>query len=282
MRNFRIFIGLTIIGALSFTFAIDDSKPQLVTYYGSECNSDLDPYFLIDRIIKKERIGDTTFLTLGFKENCLINFYPAINFENNVLSIRLDARQYGENDEKIVALCDCCFELTLVMTGIQDTNFNVKLEDHFVYHSSEPYQTYPETYTIYNGDTINKKNKYGLYEGVWIKFDESTGEIKYKEFYEPNFDLKPRALWRESYTNGIMVHKMHKDTSWSFDENGILSRITIQHKKIEPRYMSYFEEFTYYPNGKMKSHCPMLDYGMSSKPDSCIYWNEMGEKVVNK
>ena len=284
MANFRIIIVTVILSVILYAFTKYDLKPRLVGFIASECNKDLDPYLLIDRIIQKELQGDSLYLTLGLKENCAQNFHPAVNFNNNRLEIILDNTP-DTSDVTMMAFCDCCFELTLIMTGIKDTTFSVVIDGIEIPFTKHPYRTYPEQYEIYNGDTINRKNQYGLMEGVWFTFDENKQQVKSKEFYAGRYSLED-PVWQEIYSNGTIQYKKYRDTTWTFDENGAMYSKRVLHHQNEPYMLLWFEQSTYYPNGKIKSYCVPSKLVQTSlnfeNLDSCRYWNEKGEEIKNK
>ncbi|UKN00218.1 hypothetical protein K6119_10785 [Paracrocinitomix mangrovi] len=279
-RTILLFFSILIL--LSFTFGNSNDTIEPVKLHrtiNSECNSELDPFLLIDRIISKTFKGDSLFLTLGLKENCCIDFNPDINFKNNVLEIELDTT----TGEKIFCACNCCFELTLVLTGITDTSFQVKIEDNIIPFSEHPYETYPIQFQIYNGDTINMYNIYGLKQGIWVKFDDSTGQVKNKFYYE-GIDTGQRPKWREKYNNqGSLESRTLRDTTWKFDENENITSKIVRYKQHEPYYKIWLEETTYYKNGNIKSHCVFGDIfnPESIEADTCRYWNKKGKEVKN-
>ncbi len=273
---------ILLVSMASFNYNESENNVQLHRYIPSECNGDLDPESLIDRVISKTLIGDSLFLTLGLQEPCCFQFNPAISFQNNTLNVEIDDTAPEVHNgiiENPDCSCECCFELTLVLTGIKDTSFFVSVEGVSIPHTQVPYKVYPIKYEIYENDTVNKLNKYGMREGVWLEFDDSTSLLKYKHFFEGKRSIQ-KALWIETYSiNGTLERKKGKDTTWTFNENENLVEMSVKRKR---RYTTWYENTTYYTNGNINSLCipkEIKEDNINFEMDSCRFWNENGKEI---
>ena len=229
----------------------------------------MDAYRLKDRIISQELSNDTLILTIGFRENCCIDFDPAISFQNSELHILL----YQEEPESY-CLCDCCFELALYIVGIQDTKFKTFIDTSEIVLSDEPYKTYNITYDIIDGDTVNMRNKYRFREGLWLFHNDSTGTLEGKVIYSGKFS--ENMIWSEWYDfEGRVVERTNIDTSIYYRQNG-----TIERKKIGEGFRSTVIE--YYENGEKKSECAgvtEVEGNITSFWNDCSYWDESGKFI---
>lgn len=235
----------------------------------STCNGDLDPYQLKDRIVSKEIKNDSLYLTVAFAENCCLEIDPLITFDNSVLNIEL-----SKGTQQYVCDCNCCYELTLVLTGLDKTEFLTTLQGDTIELSNEPYPTYPISFELYQGDTINLMNKYGEPQGLWLTFDDSTGQLTKKTFYSGQVLLRDKIDWMEKYDiKGEKIVQTSGDTTWRY-KNGVLNERTIGRgwgKNI----------VKYYSNGRQKSECiRFTDYDKDSIKSTiaykCTYWDVNG------
>jgi len=249
------------------------NPPQIKRIIPSECQGNGHPYTIQDRVISKEICKDSLFLKLGFMENCCIQFTPEIFYFNHNLCVELDTRR----GEIASCACECCFELTLVITGIHDTAFQTFLAEYGEFKSipvtNERFVTYPETYEIIEGDTLNRTNKYRDKIGLWHFYDDSTGRLVKKRFYngkQSKYFEGYETIWGESYhPNGALRVKFDQDSSLIYSEEGILLK-----KRYFPTPDSMIE-IQFYPNGSIKSKCFTQDEDIDlgpHEPDSCVYW----------
>lgn len=243
------------IGVIAFFFMCScSSQPigstgdsvRLIEIIPSQCDQGSNPDNLVNRIVSKEMSNDTLYMTLGFSENCCIEFNSEIHHNGNILNVILDNGS-GSVD---MCDCDCCFELSFVIVGLKDTAFRTFLKGQELYVSAEKYQTYAETFEIIDGDTINRKNKYRYKVGLWKWFSDSTdvllnkvyysGEIAYDDDYD---------LWGESYyNNGNLKAKWNQDSTIKYSSNNL---VWMKHFKLEDGDVTEL----YHENGQLKSRC---------------------------
>lgn len=160
---------------------------KLENYSQSECNSELDARRLSSRIVNQTKIADTTYLEIAYSAACCMEFKPVVFFMDDTLYIRV----YDENQTG--CFCSCCYTTTLKIVGINASNYTVKLDGQTIKRSDEIYKVYPIEFTMYKGDTINRKDKYGLRQGIW-KMDYNNDFMGWKDD-----NLKS---WGELFDNG--------------------------------------------------------------------------------
>jgi len=171
---------------------------QIVDYSLSSCDRNSHPDFLIHRIVHKEIKNDTLSLIIGFPENCCVRMNPKMSYKNDTLYL-IESAPDTSIHEKIYCFCDCCFELNLLISGIQDTNFVLKADGIVLRLSSEKYRTYPISFYLENGDTINYTDKYGLRQGLWKFYNQGTNALEKELFLKSEFFREDQIIWRKQY-----------------------------------------------------------------------------------
>lgn len=187
-------IYILLVSLLSFNAL--GQKSNLVDFQPSSCDHKED----VDRI--RERISeiylqqDTLVVNVGFVANCAYSEEPIFGdacFDNDTLYLKYDFKHYFvdtlfENGDTVFYQslnyyeCDCCFEFTYIIAGVHKKDMPIKLNDKIMHFHPEKYKTYPIEYDIYNGDTINFTDKYGVRQGRWV-VRGSTGWILQNRIY---------------------------------------------------------------------------------------------------
>lgn len=156
-----------------------------------------------------EQSADTLILEIGFANGCCIQFSPKINLEGDTLAI-----SYFALDGQSACACICCYQFSHKIAGLRTDKPIIKLFNKVIEQSDEKYRTYPISYVLRFGDTVNLKDKYGLKQGIWPRShdrfviytdDEIAGT---GEFYKGNKIKKEYGLYskltREYYKNGAL------------------------------------------------------------------------------
>lgn len=97
--------------------------------------------------------------------------------------------------------------------------------------SDNYYDTVKPSFQVYNGRNINRLNKYGFKEGIWIKFRENGKEEIVEQYPDQSLfhDLPP--LWSKAYyPSGRLFFHDRNDTSESWFEDGELKSQFIKFK----------------------------------------------------
>jgi hypothetical protein len=175
----------------------------------SSCDRNSYPEFMKERIISKNVRNDTLMMTLGFSENCCISFRPAISRNGDTLSLFNKPKEPDSLGfvEEIVCMCDCCFELNLLIYPIRDTNFIFYFDNKPLHTSSEKYRTITPRFTVYNGDTINRINKYGHRQGVWRIYNQGTNALMKEIYFNEDFYEEGRFKWMKIYKSSGTLEK---------------------------------------------------------------------------
>lgn len=171
----RPFILLTFFLHLNTIQAQD--QIQLVDFSPSTCDDKEDPLRIKTRIVDQWYKGDTLMIEVGTVALCCVDFEPHISFNNKVLDL-----QFKETG--IPCECDCCYQFIYKIMGLKDQKFTTTLNGKSIQYSEEKYRTKPERFEIYNGDTINRFDKYGFKQGLFIlgrDMEKPSVKIVYKD-----------------------------------------------------------------------------------------------------
>lgn len=200
---------------------------KLVKWTSVECDHTYDPFLLVNRITELRTESSRTYITISFSDHCCPTFQPTVNFHDN----RLVLMSYVEG--KIVTRCECrcCFSLEYVIEGLPTSDYEVFFDGKRVERSKEYYPTKEPTFQVYNGEIINRQNKYGFKEGKWMSFYEN-GSVK-------TITMHPESqIYREEeeiptkhfYQSGVLESFSSKDTTEFWFEDGELSSQYLSYK----------------------------------------------------
>lgn len=220
--------------------------PELLSWSGGQCDRSVNSFYMINRISELKVVGNTVELSISVKANCCDEFHPAITFRNDTLRIQPDT----SSGSRPKCGCNCCFCLKFVIGNLNDTSFVTLFRGQKLTYSSELYRTVPVVYEIYNGDTINRRNRYGVATGYWMTKYE-TGEVRIEQMFAANPDaFYEQSTWKKVYyQSGKLWVYDRNDTNESWYENGQL------------RYSKYIaidngdmitSTTSYYDNGQLK------------------------------
>ncbi|MDF1550718.1 MAG: hypothetical protein P1P88_23045 [Bacteroidales bacterium] len=225
-------------------------ESNLIYFLPSECDNNVDVSRIRDRISDIHFQCDTLVVRVGFVANCGYsnsNLMANAFYLNDTLYLSYDLKptltETIVEDGTITYHsffefqdCNCCFEFLYLVKNIPaNILIPVKLNDKLIKFCSEKYKTYPVQFEIFDGDTINYVSKYGLNQGVWIKFNE-----------------KGQILMNRFYIDG----KISKGTDYRYYKNG---NIRAKLFWINNEYSDYYE---YDEEGNLKAHKknPIDDY----------------------
>ncbi len=206
---------LTFLFIFSVVFS---QKIVLVDWQLSPCeNFDWGNYHIATRISKLEKKGDLTFVTISFQDDCTIKPKCSIKYSKDSISLKYKNIIGG-------GFCgDCAYELTYVLKGEMNPNAQFYFNDSLIIETKEKYKTYPTSFQIINNDTINRTDKYGVRQGLWVD--------KHKTEYDSVFYKNGQEEWISnvyiSDSNKIYVTKrkesftiFRNDTLNCIDKNG--------------------------------------------------------------
>jgi hypothetical protein len=223
-----------------------ENKVKLVAWHSMDCDDTYDPDMLINRITDLEVRNGLTFITVNFSDNCCPIFQPSIEFKENKLFIR----PYGDysNDR---CECDCCFSIQFQIEGLPTTDYEVYFKEKKIVRSDDHYQVFEPSFEEYNGQIINKRNRYGFKEGIWITFDNDGKVTTIFDYPENELYQEPLPVSRKIfYPSGSLSYFSRNDTTESWFDDGELKIQSIEYKKGDTTYTYRFRK---YPNRNLES-----------------------------
>lgn len=230
------------------------SDPKLIRWKSLDCDDRYDPYQLVDRISALEARNGNTTVTIHFAENCCAQFNPEVKIKDNDVFIL----PYPENQSNPECDCNCCFSLELEISNIAETEYQFFFKGKPIKKSDDPYPVLEPSQQVYQGQIINKRNKYGFGEGLWVSFYPG-GQIKQIFLYpEEQHYREQRPVSRKVfYESGKVDWVQHGDTTEFWFEDGELKRQFLQYKAGDTTY-SY--RMIKHDNRKMKEKALERDY----------------------
>jgi len=191
---------------------------------------------------------------------CCHEYIPSIKYTSDTLYISYEAKNEGED----CAACICCYSFIHKIKGITSSNLTVKLYDRVIELSDEKYWTFPPTFVIVKGDTVNRKDKYGLKQGIWID-DDAIQKIEADTLAPKDYSLK-RIHWAEQ---SVMFLRYT-------DERFFTSGRLYLNLKVRDEYnpkTGIRQEF--YRNGMIKKECHDAEGGQQK----CRQWERNGREI---
>lgn len=276
---------------------------------------------IYDRIISQKYANNILKLRFGKLSNCAgisnsNSFFSGdtlrITFDEFV-PIKIDTLEDGSvvTTSEWLA-CDCYFESDYVISDLPKEPLTILVNGTEIKHHPK-YKTYPVTFELLDGDTINYTDKYGLQQGKWIVDLPNNGYIRgfqkdgqyiirdYKSFYDNNqlkgeyvLDSLGRGFGRQFYPNGNL-RSMHTKTGIDkevliyYYENGNVKRhhidtdmnsdVTLQfYENGNLEKASMFQAWNeYYANGQLKIK---RLYSNNPKNIWAIYYYDTGETMA--
>ncbi|MCG8329708.1 MAG: hypothetical protein MI974_18580 [Chitinophagales bacterium] len=140
----------------------------------------------IDRIKQIETYEDSVEISVALREECCVNFIAEIQVKDND-TLNLIYKKTG-----IPCKCICLYELIYTLSlgdgkTINPGKTNFQINGRSILLSKEKYQTYPIRFDLFNGDTINLIDKYGMRQGYWLLKD-SLNRIRLEGTYHNEKD----------------------------------------------------------------------------------------------
>lgn len=200
--KYAALIAFLLVGLAAFS-------QKVVEVHMSDCARDSYPAFMHPhRLIQKELKNDTLNLQIGIVRNC--SFTPKIENDYRGDSLILNIG----NSSKDYTACDCCFELTLRVVGISDTNFRLvekwNVEDFIGNEFKEwivtrEFNYYQNKFIFPTLEEVNALTAYNLISadslkvGLWYQTSLSDPNSHWKIFYIIDESGKSRTKWAITY-----------------------------------------------------------------------------------
>jgi hypothetical protein len=234
------------------------SKVKLFSFKNSACDGETESFRLRTRIISKELSDDLLTIHIGTTATCCVDFVPKSTFKNGILN--LDFEETGTPCE-----CDCCYEFTYQIKGIKDDKIKITFRDKEIEQSDEKYKTYPVSFKILNGDTINYIDKYGFRQGAWVVGPDTLTRKRYFE-YSDNHPVRRVKLFPSGQIESDLTNEK---ISFNTTDRPLIG-YSEMNKLIE-----------YYESGQKKRECynDKKGFDNSYEKGTCKEWNEKGELV---
>ena len=208
------------------------NKVKLIHWKAQDCDNTYDPYLLVARITESEVSNGVTLLTINFADNCCPEFAPEIEFIENKLFIV----PYKQKEVMELCSCNCCFSLQFRITGLPP-QYDVFFRGMKIIQSADPYPVVTPSHEVFEGQTVNRMNKYGFREGKWITLYES-GQIKdILEYPDNQIRRHGRELRSKSfYESGQLKLSRTRDTTQYWFDDGELMSQFIDYKRGDTTY----------------------------------------------
>lgn len=125
-----------------------------------------------NRIINKKIGGDTLKLHLAVKSHEIGELFSSAEMGNDTLYLQFRVRpEVMEGYERVeIASYFTYREIEMTVAGLQRMPAVIFLNGEEIEQTDEVYLTFPEKYELDGEDTINRIDKYGQKQGVWIGY----------------------------------------------------------------------------------------------------------------
>ena len=249
---------------------------KLLGFQSSACDEAASISRIQERIVSQAVQGDIYQVTIGTIANCAGIHAAETAMSGDTLKISYSqgimirkTMPTGEPyEEHLYFLCECCFEFTFTVQGVNRLPGVVAVNDSVLKYYPEKYKIYPVRFQLFEGDTINRVDKYGFRQGYWYEGKEHDGYLsgRFRDDELVSLDRK------EYYSPGkLKLVSIRNDTLSAFSthyyENGALKSTYLQAGKYEEEKSFYpdgrLEKIkakdlyrTYYPNGALRSEKP--------------------------
>lgn len=241
-------------------FAQNNSEDsvKLINWSAMDCDDTYDPYRIVNRITQIEKSEGSTKITVNFSENCCVDFEPTIHVEGN----RLYLIPYTQSADVFCA-CDCCFSIMYDISGLNDKDVEIYFIDKKIEYSENYYDTVAPYVELYNGTSINRRNKYGFLEGTWMTFYEDCAIKQINVYPETVLFFDAEAIWSKGfYENGTLKSYHSKDTVQEWFEDGT---IKYEHYSYSIGDTIFDYTFSLYHNRQVKEKSLKIEYPVVHK-----------------
>lgn len=234
------------------------SPIKLLGFKYSACDESTLSNRLSTRIARKEIKGDVLTVDIATVATCCVDFKPIVSTKQGILY--LDYKKNGAGCD-----CDCYYTLTYKIKGISDKDVKIKFQNKDIELSDEKFVTFPITFEILHGDTINIVDQYGFRQGKWTYYGDSLMNTGYLELVD---DVPVKLI--TFYPNKTIKSLTSRARITRRDFNG----------KEYPDFSNYNYYVEYFESGAKKRECKSTNNAEYFKNGGqCQEWNESGELV---
>lgn len=177
---------------------------------------------------------------MNFSDNCCATLKPTIRFRNNRLVFLPYEKYTGD-----YCGCNCCFTISYEISGLTGKKYQTYFQGSEVTLSDNYYDTVKPSFKTYNGATINRINKYGFKEGLWMWFYEDGKKELVSQYPDQSLFNDPFfPVWsKRYYPSGQLTFYERKDTSESWFEDGETESQLIKYKVGDTAFEKGFRKF---------------------------------------
>lgn len=140
--------------------------------------------------------------------------------------------------------CGCCFSIQYAITGLPTGGYETYFHGDKIEVSNDHYQVVQPTSEMYKGKIVNRTNRYGFKEDIWLTFHKN-GNIKTMLKY-PESQLKRE--WhpiseKKFYPSGQLSYFSGNDTTQYWYKSGALVLEIIRYKVGDTTYQKEFSSY---------------------------------------
>jgi hypothetical protein len=233
-------LAFVVTASLSLGQGIEKNETAtLVDWKAVPCDDSYNAYRLIDRITEMRTEAGVTFITVNFRDNCCAEFKPQITFRDNKLFLQ----PYKEYDGDRCS-CFCCFSIEYAVAGIPEGGYEIYFDGYKIEVSDDPYPVVQPTSSVYKKRIINRANRYGFKEGIWMTFDKKGNITTIEKYPDSQLQRERRPVWIKSfYTSGQLWHYYGKDTVTFWFKNGALHSQSIAYTVGDTTYKKELDRY---------------------------------------
>jgi len=140
--------------------------------------------------------------------------------------------------------CNCCFSIRYEISGLIGKKYQLYFKETAIMLNNNYYDTVKTSYEFFNGEKINRLNKYGFKESTWIKFYKNGEKEVISEYPNQSLFYSPLSIWSKGYyKSGKLSFYDRKDTTESWFEDGELKSQFIEYKIADTTFKKGLRKF---------------------------------------
>ena len=169
--------------------------------------------------------------------------------------------------------CNCCFSIEYEIQGLPLSEYEIYFKGKLIKQSSDYYKVVAPTFEVYNGQTINRSNKYGFREGIWMSFYDNGKLKEISEYADRVWYWEDEPSWKKQfYESGSLSFFSRTDTTESWFGDGELKSQFIEYKVADTTFKYSMQK---HDNRKIKR----LELEKSYKPAVARHPNSIFKEI---
>ena len=291
MQIIRLFLLEIFIFVYSISFG--QTKLDVINVMQSGCNKDADIFRVQNQIISQSHRNDTFEIRVGMVTNCAgitnlqaeyVNDTIYFHFEQGQIEYDTITKRGKTEIRQLRRMlsCDCCFEFRFIAFKVPQQPKVVNINGSKFDFYSDRYRIYPIKFDIFQSDTINFIDKYGLKQGRWNKIEndfeiDSLENYIFEAFYVEN-RIKTENLKIYFPSGKLKMLKLKTDfdryRKTNYYENG-----QIESEIINNEYELGLVSYSFYEDGSVHE---IRNEREDFTTNQIFYKNGKLEKITNK